>query len=47
MRPTAAPDDNIVDFYSFLHSGFAFEHPRGVVSHPGLSFCPSCLMGIE
>ncbi|MGY4503864.1 hypothetical protein ACVWYH_007821 [Bradyrhizobium sp. GM24.11] len=37
MRPTTAPDDNIVDFNSFLHPGTAFEHPRDVVAHPGLS----------
>lgn len=37
MRPTTAPDDNIVDFNSFLHPGTAFEHPRDVVSHPCLS----------
>ncbi|MTV11964.1 MULTISPECIES: hypothetical protein [Bradyrhizobium] len=36
MRPTTAPDDNIVDFNSFLHPGTAFEHPRDVVAHPGL-----------
>lgn len=43
MRPTTAPDDSIVGFYSFLHPGFlhpgvAFDHSRGVVSHPRLSF---------
>lgn len=36
MRPTTAPDDNIVDLNSFLHPGTAFEHPRDVVSHPNL-----------
>lgn len=38
MRPATAPDDNIVGLYSFLHPGVAFEHSRGVVSHPRLSF---------
>ncbi|WP_426420929.1 hypothetical protein [Bradyrhizobium genosp. A] len=37
MRPTTASDDNIVDFNSFLHPGTAFEHPRDVVAHAGLS----------
>ena len=37
MRPTTAPYDSIVDFNSFLHPGTAFEHPRDVVAHPGLS----------
>ncbi len=37
MRPRVAPDGNIVDFYSLLHPGVAFEHPRDAVSHPGLS----------
>jgi hypothetical protein len=37
MRPTTAPDDNVFDFDSLLHLGTAFEHPRDVVSHPGLS----------
>jgi len=37
MRPTTAPDDNIFDFNSLLHPGTTFEHPRDVVTHPGLS----------
>jgi hypothetical protein len=37
MRPTTAPDDNVFDFNSLLHPGTAFEHPRDVVSHRGLS----------
>ena len=37
MRPTTALDDNIFDFDSLLHPGATFEHPRDVVSHPGLS----------
>jgi hypothetical protein len=37
MRPTTAPSDNIFDFNSLLHPGTAFEHPRDVVSHRGLS----------
>ena len=37
MRPTTASDDNIFDFNSLLHPGTRFEHPRDVVSDPGLS----------
>ena len=37
MRPTTAIDDNVFDFDSLLHPGTRFEHPRDVVSHPGLS----------
>ena len=37
MRPTTAPDDNIFDFNSLLPPGTRFEHPRDVVSDPGLS----------
>jgi len=36
MRPTTA-HDNIFDLNSLLHPGTTFEHPRDVVSHPGLS----------
>jgi hypothetical protein len=37
MRPTTAIDDNVFDFDYLLHPGTRFEHPRDVVSHPGLS----------
>jgi hypothetical protein len=37
MRPTTAFDDNVFDFDYLLHPGTRFEHPRDVVSHPGLS----------
>ena len=37
MRPTTAVDDNVFDFDYLLHPGTRFEHPRDVVSHPGLS----------
>lgn len=36
MRPTTAID-NVFDLNALLHPGTAFEHPRDVVSHPGLS----------
>src|SRR5690242_8630055 len=36
MRPTTA-DDNIFDFDALLHPGTAFEHPRDVVNHAGLT----------
>jgi hypothetical protein len=37
MRPTTARNDNIVDLKPILHPGTVFEHPRDVISHPGLS----------
>lgn len=37
MRPTTAIDDNVFDFDYLLDPGTRFEHPRDVVSHPGLS----------
>jgi hypothetical protein len=37
MRPTTAIDDNVININCLLRSGTAFEHPRDVVSHPGLS----------
>ncbi len=37
MRPTTAHDGNIFDLDSLLHPGTAFEHPRDVVSHTGLT----------
>jgi hypothetical protein len=37
MRPTTATDDNVFDFDYLLHPGTRFEHPRDVISHPGLS----------
>jgi hypothetical protein len=37
MRPTTAHGDNIFDLNYLLHPGTTFEHPRNVVSHPGLS----------
>ncbi|MGL3104878.1 hypothetical protein [Bradyrhizobium sp. BR 1432] len=37
MRPTTALHDNVIDINALLHPGTAFEHPRDVVSHPGLS----------
>jgi hypothetical protein len=37
MRPTTALDANVFDFDYLLHPGTRFEHPRDVVSHPGLS----------
>ena len=37
MRPTTAIDDKIFDLDSLLHPGTAFEHPRDVVSHAGLT----------
>src|ERR1700744_3839957 len=36
MRPTTAIDDHIFDFDYLLRAGTRFEHPRDVVSHPGL-----------
>jgi hypothetical protein len=36
MRPTTA-FDNVFDLISLLHPGTAFEHPRDVVSHAGLT----------
>ncbi len=36
MRPTTAPDDNVIDLNAILHPGTVFEHPRDVVSDPGL-----------
>jgi hypothetical protein len=35
MRPTTAIHDNVLDY--LLHPSTRFEHPRDVVSHPGLS----------
>lgn len=37
MRPTTAINDNVFDFDYLLHPASRFEHPRDVVSHPGLS----------
>jgi len=37
MRPMTALNDNVVDLDAILHPGTVFEHPRDVVSHPGLS----------
>lgn len=37
MRPTTAPDDNVIDLNAILHPGTVFEHPREVVSDPALS----------
>jgi len=37
MRPTTAPVDNVIDLNAILHPGTVFEHPRDVVSDPGLS----------
>lgn len=37
MRPTTALDDNVFDLASLLHPGTAFEHPRDVLSHAGLT----------
>jgi hypothetical protein len=36
MRPTTALD-NVIDINALLHPGTAFDHPRDVVAHPGLS----------
>jgi hypothetical protein len=36
MRPTIA-DDNVFDFNYLLHPGTKFDHPKDVVSHPGLT----------
>jgi hypothetical protein len=36
MRPTTAIHDNVFDFDYLLHPSTKFEHPRDVVSHPGL-----------
>jgi hypothetical protein len=37
MRPATAFDGNVFDFDYLLHPGTKFEHPRDVVSHPGLT----------
>ena len=37
MRPTTALDDNVINLNAILHPGTAFEHPRDVIAHPGLS----------
>jgi hypothetical protein len=37
MRPTTAFDDNVLDFNYLLHPGAKFDHPKDVVSHPGLT----------
>jgi hypothetical protein len=37
MRPTTAFGDNVFDFDYLLHPDTKFEHPRDVVSHPGLT----------
>jgi len=37
MRPTTAHHDNVFELDALLHPGTMFEHPRDVVSHPGLS----------
>ncbi|MBB4382965.1 hypothetical protein [Bradyrhizobium sp. SBR1B] len=37
MRPTTAPDNNVIDLNAILHPGTVFEHLRDVVSDPGLS----------
>ena len=36
MRATTA-DDNVFDFNYLLHPGTKFDHPKDVVSHPGLT----------
>ena len=36
MRPTTA-DDNVFDFNYLIHPGTKFDHPKDVVSHPGLT----------
>jgi hypothetical protein len=36
MRPTTA-DDNVFDFNVLLRPGTAFDQPRDVVHHPGLT----------
>ena len=36
MRPTTA-DGNVFDFNYLLHPGTKFDHPKDVVSHPGLT----------
>ncbi|MHC4049238.1 hypothetical protein [Bradyrhizobium sp. 25ACV] len=38
MRPTTAPERQHCRFQLFPSSRRPFEHPRGVVSRPGLSF---------
>jgi hypothetical protein len=37
MRPTTATHDNVFDFQALLRPVTVFEHPRDVVSHPGLT----------
>ena len=37
MRPTTAPDDNVIDINALLHPGTIFAHPRDVVRHPTLT----------
>ncbi|MGY8705104.1 hypothetical protein RAD16_05095 [Bradyrhizobium sp. 18BD] len=37
MRPTTAPDDNVIDFNALLHPGTVFSHPRDVLTDPTLS----------
>ena len=37
MRPTTALADNVINLNAILHPGTAFDHPRDVIAHPGLS----------
>jgi hypothetical protein len=37
MRPTTAPETNVLDINALLHPGTIFEHPRDVVTHADLS----------
>ena len=37
MRPTTAPDDNVIDINALLHPGTVFNHPRDVLATPSLS----------
>lgn len=37
LRPTTAPDSNVIDINYLLHPGTAFDQPKDVVAHPELS----------
>lgn len=37
MRTTPAPDNNVFDLNALLHPGTVYQHPRDVVTDPGLS----------
>lgn len=37
MRPTTAPDSNVIDINCLLRPGRAFDHPKDVVGHQDLS----------